>query len=451
MLIPNTNRNQGGRELMMERWKELANGGRQGITESTSSNASRATILHKVKGADGFTYGILQENSHFFVKKTAKSINEANSADFDYIGGSQNILAERFNSASAAHRQLNAKLYSLHEAFGNEGIEKEEDKESELLNKLNQKDDSEAQPAAEVPAIGGAEGADVDPLADLEAAPAPEVDVAPVPEVDVAPAPEVDADPLAGLDAAEGEEASGEGLAADGVPAEGDAEGSKSEKPDATTHDAMRTLGKLGQQLDAIGEISTPFAKTILGTIITKLKRVLPNMDDNDIEKLQQRLGKDGKEIDEDTADEMAMDEAFNDHNDSAYHDHENQMSSEHGQDSGIPSFDNFMDNNGFANNDNDIIKGISAFSAKLYEMSEKATDQDFQEIANMMNPFIWSNLGNVSEDIINGVAEKGGVDMENDGEWPIHQAGQALNESWSSVEALTRLLVRAELTKSKK
>lgn len=641
MQSQNKNRKQLSPELMLDRIKSLMNEGRTGAPVANTAQSSRATLMHKVQGADGLTYGILQENAHFFLKKTTKNVNEAQSADFEYIGGAQNILAERFNSASDAHRRLNAKLFSLHESIGDIPAP---DQEEDLLNKLNQKDDEESQaPEAGAPVDGmGAEAGGADPLAGLEGgdAPAPEGDAggadplagleggdAPAPEGD-APAPEGDAggaDPLAGLEggdapAPEGEAAPEDGAADDlGLDAEGGApegEGNPEggEEGDGSTTDAMKTLGKLGQQLDAIGELSPEFAKTVLNTVITKSQRALGNMSDEDKEKIQQRIGKDGKKIDEDVMDSgtEAEKKTYNGTKDlegDAWHDQdqknkssyknvpanwqslegkmfeipatsngrrltlplevrginnvvdaqgkterivvfgspvaENLMvhfvkyevktneveisgyvvspegngqamkaqyqlpqelvqmfkevggnNSEPRQDGWItihkpgtklqeswdtgaarddqynqyqnsldrnernaeqmPSYQDFMDKNGFGDKDEDIIKGLAAFNDKLRDMEAAPTQQDIEQIVKEMNPFIWSNLDAVDDSLLMPIAKAGGVDMNGENEWPGGTPGAPstpqipMHESWGSVASLTRLLVRSELNKSK-
>ncbi len=495
---------------MMERWKQLANGGRQALTESAGT---RATLMHKVQGADGLTYGILQESSHFFLKNTTKTVNEAQSADFDYIGGSQNILAERFTSAADAHRRLNAKLYSLRESFG---AAAQPDQESELLNKLNQKDDAEATaPEAGVPAEGGVPAPDADPLAGLEAgapaeAPAPEADPAATPAPDAgaapdaaaaAPAPDAGGAEAPAPEAGGAEDGAADGMGAgDGLGDENAEGGEGGEDGEGAAGDVMKALGKLGNLIRTT-DVSPELALTILNTDISNLKSIIPQIGDDEIEKLQQRLSKDGKQIDEETPRSLsaahqnsaaehrknasdpnngyrnseiaaAKDDiegsAFNRNqakplpeniggpDDSAYHNWDQQASQ---GSEGVPSFDQFMQSGGFDNSDESVIKGIEAFSKKLWEMDAQASPEDLQAMAKEVNPYIWSKLGNVSEDIINGLAQVAGVDLENNGEWPAsQQTGQALlnkpnqaplNEG--SIAALARLLVRAEITKSKK
>ena len=641
MLIPNTNRNQLSKEMLMERWKALANDGHQVIQEGSKGTSSRATLMHKVKGADGLTYGILQENTHFFLKKTTAAFDTAQSADFEYIGGTQNILAERFSSASDAHRRLNAKLWSLRES-----VDAPQSSEEDLLSKLNQKDDEEAQAPAEdgeMPAEGGAEadplagldgaapaegGGEADPLAGLD-------DAAPAEDGGEGAAPAdggAEGDPLAGLDdAAPAADGGGEGAApvedgaADdlGLDADGGeaapAEDGGEAAPDAeggedSSSEAQTKLGQLAQMMKVDANLSPDFLVAALNTLITVGDRVFPQIPQDDKDKLTQRIAKDGKKIDEDEtprslsaahqnsaaehrknvsdpkqgyrnseianakddlegsahyrsqakplpegedeavagleetanwlqalnekfnpnqqlsnddyakqrqrerqqvgarstnapnsrnhvaaaqnqagdqrrgiasnpqasaqynkaagnnamtqaktsrlahqdANPQQLPEAYDDANDSAYHNNERNMGNEQGN---VLGFYEFMENGGFSNKDEDVIKGIEAFSKMLWERDAQVTDQDLQEMAKDMNPFIWSSISNVSEDIINGLAKVGGVNMELDGEWPMStQTGQALvnpqtpplNESWGSVATLTRLLVRQEIKKSK-
>lgn len=335
MFVNKSNRTPLSNEDLKARWKALSNDGRTPLNESTS-NSSRATLMEKVSGRNGITYGILQENSHFYLKQTTKAKNEAMAADFEYIGGTQNILAERFNSFADASRRLNAKLYSLHEGLAPQPeVAPEGGEEDGLLAQLGQKDQEEAaapaadggagmedpladpmggadgmpaDPAAGAPAEGGApeEGGAADGLADLETAiggDAPAGDAPAEGGADGLPA-EGGADGLPADPAAEGGAPEGDptGLPAEGgeegAPADGEGDPEGGEGGDST-QDAMKTLGKLGQQLSAIGDLSPEFAKTVLNTVITKTKTAIASMADEDVEKLQQRLGKGGKELDE--------------------------------------------------------------------------------------------------------------------------------------------------------
>ena len=61
------------------------------ITESEEPKNSLANLEFNQKGADGITYGVVKENSQYFIKKTtSQAKGTLNESDFVYIGGLAN-------------------------------------------------------------------------------------------------------------------------------------------------------------------------------------------------------------------------------------------------------------------------------------------------------------------------------------------------------------------------
>ena len=94
------------------------------------------TLLESKKLSDGKSYGILKENSKFFIKVGTgkKTKEELHESDFVYINGEQNKLQYRYNSLAKAQKQLNFIQKSLNEtyAFASPAIMQEESIEDEV-------------------------------------------------------------------------------------------------------------------------------------------------------------------------------------------------------------------------------------------------------------------------------------------------------------------------------
>ncbi|MFW6219795.1 MAG: hypothetical protein ACOC33_03065, partial [bacterium] len=102
-------------EEIVERMKFLANPNPKNLNESKGKDNS---LLYWESAADKRKYGIVKENSKYFIKTTTRQINEGlDSTDFVFIGGLQNKLDYRYNSYSEALKNLKMKVSSINEAI----------------------------------------------------------------------------------------------------------------------------------------------------------------------------------------------------------------------------------------------------------------------------------------------------------------------------------------------
>ena len=97
-----------GRETV-DRMKELMN-----ITP-IKEGVDRSTEIVTKLGPDGKAYGIVKENSEYYIKVSDKTDNLV-SEDFNYIGGLMNKKSEAYDSYSEATKQLNMKFINLAES-----------------------------------------------------------------------------------------------------------------------------------------------------------------------------------------------------------------------------------------------------------------------------------------------------------------------------------------------
>lgn len=95
----------------IKRMRALMNSG--SLNENNSSNHN---IEYCVEGADGNIYGIIRENTKYYIKTTEKG-NETIAESYNYIGGFCNKKDYEYNSYSNALKQLEMKLMSLNEAY----------------------------------------------------------------------------------------------------------------------------------------------------------------------------------------------------------------------------------------------------------------------------------------------------------------------------------------------
>lgn len=99
-------------EQSLNRMKELITYGKN-VNESKKINAH--SLEYSAIAADGKSYGIVRENSKYYVKCAPAS--KANIAEaYDYIGGINNKKNHEYQSFSNAQRHLEMKLSSLNEA-----------------------------------------------------------------------------------------------------------------------------------------------------------------------------------------------------------------------------------------------------------------------------------------------------------------------------------------------
>lgn len=100
----------------MERIVQLMN---FGINEKQNSDAKKSPVVeYQVKAADNKTYGIVNEGNKFYIKVAPAKDTQILNEDFDYIGGFNNRKEYEYNSYNMASKQLELKLKSINEAFG---------------------------------------------------------------------------------------------------------------------------------------------------------------------------------------------------------------------------------------------------------------------------------------------------------------------------------------------
>lgn len=86
-----------------------------GMNESVSKSSS-PRVEYSVKGADGLTYGIVNEGTKFYIKVAPKKDTKILAEDFDYIGGEMNKKENEYHSYSAASKNLELKLMQINES-----------------------------------------------------------------------------------------------------------------------------------------------------------------------------------------------------------------------------------------------------------------------------------------------------------------------------------------------
>ena len=87
-----------------------------GTVNEDTKHISSYNIEYKAKAADGKYYGIIRENSKYFVK-VATPGKEMVAESYQYIGGIQNKKNYEYNSYANALKQFELKLGSINEAY----------------------------------------------------------------------------------------------------------------------------------------------------------------------------------------------------------------------------------------------------------------------------------------------------------------------------------------------
>ena len=87
-----------------------------GTVNEDTKHISSYNIEYKAKAADGKYYGIIRENSKYFVK-VATPGKEMVAESYQYIGGVQNKKDYEYNSYANALKQFELKLGSINEAY----------------------------------------------------------------------------------------------------------------------------------------------------------------------------------------------------------------------------------------------------------------------------------------------------------------------------------------------
>jgi hypothetical protein len=302
----NNNRNQNGDpRVLLEKWKRYT-------SDLERPKSERSTLLESKTALDGKTYGVFLEDNKYFIKVANTQSDNLVSEDFNYIGGIENKMIEKYDSIQQALKRMNFKMYSINEAaeFGL----KENEQEDALFNKLEKVKKDE--PATDVPAndvpVGVEEPAPEAPVADTPAEdPALDAPVADAPaEEPVLDEPAGDESAEDELDAIESQldnadepaeepvlDEPADDAPADDAPAE---DNSEEENPDDDRryNDILSELGRLGAEIDKTS-VTGQLAKNILNTIITKTKDGIADMSEHDKDTIAKRIAKNGEKLDE--------------------------------------------------------------------------------------------------------------------------------------------------------
>ena len=99
-------------EDAIARMKDLYTYGKE-VNES--NNLKTHTLEHRAVAADGVTYGIIRENSKYYIKSAPKG-KETIAEAYDYLGGFCNKGNYEYNSYAKALKQFELKLASINEA-----------------------------------------------------------------------------------------------------------------------------------------------------------------------------------------------------------------------------------------------------------------------------------------------------------------------------------------------
>lgn len=99
-------------EEALARMKDLYTYGKE-VNES--NNLRTHTLEHRAVAADGITYGIIRENSKYYIKSAPKG-KETIAEAYNYLGGFCNKGNYEYNSYAKALKQFELKLASINEA-----------------------------------------------------------------------------------------------------------------------------------------------------------------------------------------------------------------------------------------------------------------------------------------------------------------------------------------------
>ncbi len=284
------------KEDLIEQLRELSGLNNNKSVNEGKSSINGSTLLSYKKASNGKIYGIIKENSKFFIKEASSTKKSPNITDFSYIGGLRNKLDERYDSYQEADNRLHLKLLSLKEAYGFNATATEPVEDLDEIDiPLNKDIDKEKEANGEEPAAAPAETAPA-PEALTEPAPA-SAETAPVTEpapAETAPAPEADVVP-----APEGGEVAPEGDVPVTEPAVDGVETPEGEGKDLSS-EISSLLGKLNQKYTEQGDVDEKQAKTAINTIISATAPGLSKMDDTEKSKIIKRIENNGEKIEED-------------------------------------------------------------------------------------------------------------------------------------------------------
>lgn len=92
-----------------------------GLNEG-ASNASKPIVEYHAEAADGKTYGILRENSKFYIKVAPKKDSPVLAEDYDYIGGFMNKKENEYTTYAVASKQFDLKMKQIAESCGSKKV-----------------------------------------------------------------------------------------------------------------------------------------------------------------------------------------------------------------------------------------------------------------------------------------------------------------------------------------
>lgn len=98
----------------IQKMKNLIN---YGVNESVNNaTGNQSTVEYHQLGADGKTYGIIRENSKFYIKSAPKKDTAILAEDYQYIGGFGAKKENEFSSYAQAYKHFEMKMKDLNES-----------------------------------------------------------------------------------------------------------------------------------------------------------------------------------------------------------------------------------------------------------------------------------------------------------------------------------------------
>lgn len=98
----------------IQKMKNLIN---YGVNESVNNaSGNQSTVEYHQLGADGNTYGIIRENSKFYIKSAPKKDTAILAEDYQYIGGFGAKKENEFSSYTQAYKHFEMKMKDLNES-----------------------------------------------------------------------------------------------------------------------------------------------------------------------------------------------------------------------------------------------------------------------------------------------------------------------------------------------
>lgn len=276
------------KKIDMARQLELA-----GILNETQEKTPDNILLSHL-AANGKWYAIVKENGAYYVKQSISGLTKESKDNlklehFDYIGGLQHKLDEKFTSYAMATKRLNLKLIEIAKVQGKTFTG------NVLLNEQYGEDENDNENSTE-----GGDEFEKEPTQD--AMPGDDIDSqesAPEGGDEMENEPEGTSGEAQGDEFSDDESGSGEADA-------GEEGGTGEDNVNSEGETVAEVVGKLSQQLSQFDEFSANETKNALNSIITVLRPGLEQLDENEIEKLILRIRKKGEKLDEEGIDIMS-------------------------------------------------------------------------------------------------------------------------------------------------